>query len=212
MVKIICFSDTHGQHKSKELNKWFTQHPGDILIFAGDLQLNHFDDGLDFLNWIAGLPFKKKVITFGNHDGNYDILIKEAKKYKNDVVVLNHGKVKLFGINIFGSPYSINFMNWWFMKSEPELDDLYKKIPSDTNILITHTPAFSILDKGVNGYSLGSASLANRIEELPKLKYHICGHIHESYGKEKRGKVTHLNASLLNHEYQLVNLPHIFTI
>jgi len=211
MVRIVCFSDTHGQHRAKKLNKWIEQNPADILVFAGDLQLNSLDDGTDFLNWVSGTPYAYKIVTFGNHDGNYDIFTNEARKFK-DVIILNQGFKSVLGVRFFASPYSLNFCNWWFMKSETELEDMYSKIPKDTQVLITHTPVYGILDKPINGFSCGSESLKNRIEELPKLKYHICGHIHEGYGKEKQGKITYINGSLLNYKYEMVNVPIKFTI
>jgi len=209
MIRIACFSDTHGDHRNPKLVRWFNQNSGDILIFAGDYQINRLDSGIDFLNWISELPFKKKVITFGNHDNNYELVMEESKKHE-DIIILNHNKVKLFGINIFASPYSVNFGNWWFMQSEPELEDLYAKIPSDTEILITHSPAKGMLDATLNGYSAGSLALAERIKQLPKLKYHICGHIHEGYGKEKLNGITFYNSSLLNFGYEMTHLPHLF--
>lgn len=211
MVRIVCFSDSHGQHKAKKLNNWFEKNPADILVFAGDLQLNSLDDGTDFLKWISNTPYTYKIVTFGNHDGNYEIFTNEARKFK-DVIILNQKGKRVMGINFFGSPYSLNFYNWWFMKSEKELADLYDKIPNDTQVLITHTPVYGILDKSINGFSCGSESLKDKIEKLPKLKYHICGHIHEGYGKEKHGKITYINGSLLNYRYEMVNEPIKFTI
>jgi len=68
--KIVCFSDIHGQI-DKNLTDWFNSHPGDILIFAGDQKGNRLEDGSKFASWITNLPYKYKVIVFGNHDDNY---------------------------------------------------------------------------------------------------------------------------------------------
>ena len=205
LTKIVAFSDIHGQISNK-LTQWFFNHPGDILIFAGDIQKNHFDRGEDFLFWIYNLPYTHKVITFGNHDGNFQDITDTAKKYE-DIYILNHDSIIIDGIKIFGSPYSLPFLNWWFMKTEPELEKVYAQIPDDTNILVTHGGAFGILDETINGITTGSLSLANRITELKKLKYHISGHIHEAAGKLKVGRVTHINASILDERYRLVNDP-----
>jgi predicted phosphodiesterase len=80
-MKIVCFSDSHGQFNSKKLIKWFLDNPGDLLLFAGDMQLNNFDDGSEFLAILNVLPYKNKVITFGNHDCNFDVITKKAKDY-----------------------------------------------------------------------------------------------------------------------------------
>jgi Icc-related predicted phosphoesterase len=205
-VKITCLSDTHGQHNSKKLNKWLAENSGDILIFAGDLQLNQYDDGKNFLSWMNDLSYKYKLMTFGNHDCNFQIIIDESKKYKN-LFVLNHEFINIEGINIFGSPYSLPFLNWWFMKTESELGELYKLIPDNTNILFTHGCPFGILDKTEGGVLTGSKSLLNRIKELKDLKYCISGHIHEQYGKVKYDNVEFINASLLEEKYRLINTP-----
>ena len=209
MVRITSFSDTHGEHRSEKFTKWFFDNPSDILVFAGDLQGARTDKGLDFLRWVHELPYEKKIISFGNHDSSYAMVTHEAKNYK-DVVVLNQSGARVMGVNFFGSPYSLTFCNWWFMGSEIELSDLYSKIPNSTQVLITHTPAYGILDAARNGYHCGSESLAARIKELPRLKYHVCGHIHEGYGRIKQGKLTYINSAVLDGEYHFSHLPQQF--
>jgi Icc-related predicted phosphoesterase len=208
LTKIVAFSDIHGQI-SRKLTEWFFNHPGNILIFAGDIQKNHFDYGEDFLYWLNELPYYHKIITFGNHDGNWADTTAFAQEYKS-IHILNHESINIDGIKIFGSPYSLEFGNWWFMKPESKLEKLWKQIPDDTNILITHSPAFGILDETIQHVFAGSTSLIKRIWELKKLKYHISGHIHEAAGKLKLGKVTHINASILDERYRIVNDPVVF--
>jgi Icc-related predicted phosphoesterase len=204
-MKIVCFSDIHGQ-QSKKLTQWFMDHPADILLFAGDIQKNNFDDGKEFIEWLNMLPYKNKVIIFGNHDGNYEYTEEYAKEYE-EITILNNSSITIDGINIYGSPHSLTFGNWWFQKTEQELEELYKQIPNNTNIIMTHSPVFGILDKTIRGDLIGSMSLLKRIQELSKLKYHISGHSHESAGIMKINNVTFINASLLDEKYRLVNMP-----
>jgi Icc-related predicted phosphoesterase len=205
MTKIICFSDLHGQY-SKKLTQWFTNNPGDLLLFAGDIQCNNFDTGEKFLSWINMLPYKDKVIIFGNHDGNYEYTLDLVRQYDN-IYILNHKSINIQGIKIFGSPYSLPFLDWYFMKTEKELKILYEEIPEDTDILITHCGPFGVLDLTVDGIVTGSISLANRISKLKNLKYNIFGHIHESYGIKIIDGVNYINASVLDDKYKLKNLP-----
>jgi Icc-related predicted phosphoesterase len=208
MTKIACFSDIHGQ-MSKKIAGWAINNPGDILVFAGDIQMNQTDDGKEFLAWTHSLPFESKVITFGNHDSNSELITEEARNYK-DIVILNHQSAVIAGIKIFASPYSLPFGSWWFMAPESELEKLYADIPEDTEILVTHGGAFEILDKTVRGDNTGSVALRDRINELPNLKYHVHGHIHENYGEQKENNVMHINCSVLNEAYKLKNNPIIF--
>ena len=48
--------------------------------------------------------------------------------------------------------------------------------------------------------------LAKAIERVQS-KYHIFGHIHDSYGQRKIGKTTYINASICNEAYEPVNEP-----
>jgi Icc-related predicted phosphoesterase len=207
-MKIVCFSDLHGQY-SKKLTEWFMDNPADLLLFAGDLQLNNFDDGIKFIDWLNVLPYKEKVFIFGNHDGNYDYTEDYVAKFKN-IHCLNNENIDINGIKIFGSPYSIKFFDWWFMKSDRQLAKIYSKIPENTNILLTHTPPFGIMDKTISGNFAGSESLLKRIDELSNLKHHIFGHIHENFGIEKIGNINFINASILDEKYKFKRMPIIF--
>jgi len=208
-MKIVCFSDTHGQHRSKKLNKWFQNNPADILIFAGDYQLNSLDTGEDFVEWISELPYKNKIITAGNHDNNFEITKKKCKKY-SDINFLIHNSVEIEGIKFFASAYSRTFGHWSFMTDEDTLEYLYEKIPEDTEILTTHTPPFKKLDLTFRGVYAGSTSLINRIANLPNLKYNIFGHIHEARSSKTVGTMKYINCSIVNEEYKLTNNPYIF--
>lgn len=211
MTQIVAFSDIHGLHKAKGLTRWFMENPADFLLFAGDIQLNHMDTGVDFIQWLGTLPYKHKIMIFGNHDGNYLETILEKEKHDN-IKILQHEPLTLEGIKFFGSPYSLMFGEWWFMKYETELERLYQEIPQDTDILITHTPPYKVLDKTHDGDYAGSFSLLERIQELKHLKHHVFGHIHEGWGTKKEGKVEFNNVSLLDEKYRLVHMPVIFEL
>jgi Icc-related predicted phosphoesterase len=210
MKKIVCFSDVHGEYRNECLTDWLQDNPGDILIFAGDYRggWEEVDEGKNFLGWMSELPYKYKVLVFGNHDISYEDVLDTAKTYP-DIMVLNHESANVDGINMFGSPYSVEYGNWPFMEPEKKLSELYKAIPDDTEILITHGPAFGILDMTRRGALAGSTSLLSRISHLPRLKYHICGHIHEQNGSVRVGKVQHINVSVLDEEYRLSHWPTI---
>lgn len=216
-MKFIALSDTHGQHRSKKLNKFLQENPADVLLFAGDLQRNNFDDGIDFVDWLNELPQKYKVITFGNHDGNWEYAVNRANIY-NNIIFLNNRYIKIDNVKIWGSPYSLPFFDWWFMKPEKELEEVYKGIPDDVDIVMTHTPPFRFLDMTKSGVAAGSVSLFNRLLDLKNVKYSVFGHIHEWGGRcevigyEELKNTTFINASILNEKYQLVHDPQIFEI
>ena len=208
-MKMVCFSDTHGQHRSKKLNKWFKDNPADILIFAGDYQLNSLDTGEDFINWISELSYRYKIVIPGNHDNNSEVAKIKSKEY-SDINFLIHNSIEIEGINFFASAYSRTFGHWSFMTDEDTLEYLYEKIHLDTEILVTHTPPFKKLDLTFIGDRAGSTSLRNKIEQLPNLKYNIFGHIHEARSSEMIDGVQYINCSIVDEKYKLINDPYIF--
>ena len=99
------------------------------------------------------------------------------------------------------------------MESDENLGKYYwSKIPTDTDILLIHGPAYGYWDTAVpGGDHLGSRTLAEKVNEL-RVSYVIHGHIHGGYGKEKKNKTTYINCSVLNEEYQLVNKPIVIDV
>jgi hypothetical protein len=62
------------------------------------------------------------------------------------------------------------------------LSAIYDCIPSNTDILLTHTPADGILNKTRRGRDAGCPVLAKKMKALPNCRLHLHGHIHESHG------------------------------
>ena len=79
-------------------------------------------------------------------------------------------------------------------------------IPKDTDVLITHGPPAGILDQTYEGQHVGCADL-RRYVSMIKPKVHIFGHIHESYGREKKEGTVFVNASICTGSYRPINLP-----
>jgi len=204
-MKIIAISDTHKKHNKINLPE------SDILIHAGDYSggiIHRKDEFIRFLNWFEKQPAKYKIFISGNHDfftfyDNQEALNEISKR---DIIYLEDSSIVIEGFKIHGSPWSLPFFNWAYMKSDSELFNLYDKtIDIDTDILITHGPAYSILDKVKSGENVGSKALKSKIENLENLKLHIFGHIHEAKGIEKINDTIFCNASCLDLSYNIRN-------
>jgi len=208
-LKIVAISDTHCRHKSVKLPK------GDLLIHAGDLTYKgQVSEVTDFLQWFASLDFPHKIFIAGNHDFYFEKANEAAVKalLPENIIYLQDSGVTISGINIWGSPVTPWFYNWAFNRYRgAAIAKHWSMIPADTNLLITHGPAFGILDSVVNGSHVGDKDLLRKIDEL-KPAVHICGHVHEAYGRLKRGTTRCFNASLLNEKYELENAPVAFTL
>jgi len=201
-MRIVSIADTHGLHKDLILPE------GDILIFSGDMcSYGRSDEIKDFYKWLIKQPGKYKVIIGGNHDE--PLTRTKNKAYFSDIYYLENDGIEIEGIKIWGSPITPRFGNWFFMKDRGvDIRKVWDLIPKDTDILITHGPAYGILD--VAPYpkpeSVGCFDLLNKIREI-KPKLHIFGHIHDCYGTLKIGETTFINASVVNEDYELVNEP-----
>jgi Icc-related predicted phosphoesterase len=88
----------------------------------------------------------------------------------------------------------------------------WKEIPTETDILITHGPPKDILDLCYSKDHAGCEFLREEILNRIKPKYHVFGHIHETYGTEVIGETTFINASSVDHFYKPINPPVVFEL
>lgn len=216
-MKLCCLSDYHSQHSGLKPTDF---EPHDITLFAGDWTGPRNPDKalgatIHFLRWIATLPSRYQVIIAGNHDCtpiHHTAAFQAELAAHPSIIYLENSSTTIDNLVIYGSPYTPPFFDWHFMASENELRRMYKSIPSDCNILLTHGPTYGILDETDRGVSAGSYALRDIIPTLSQLKLHVFGHIHEAYGIQQLDSYTAINAACLNDRYALENSPIYFTI
>jgi len=202
-MKIVLISDTHNQHEKIILPK------GDMIIHAGDIsELGTFTEVLNFIQWFSKLPFKYKIFIAGNHDFLFERqkLVGTAMLLEG-VTYLENSEVTIDGLRIYGSPYTLKFYDWAFMKSSgKEIAETWNFIPENVDILITHSPPFGVLDKNELGTPCGCKDLLARVYAA-KPCIHVFGHIHEGYGTHEINGTRFYNASILNENYHVSNRP-----
>ena len=96
---------------------------------------------------------------------------------------------------VFGSPYSQFDGNWAFgYANGKDATALWDDIPSDSDIVVTHTPPQSHCDQKPTGKSVGCNALRQALRRIrPSLA--LCGHVHEGRGYQRvRWQSTRLNA------------------
>jgi len=207
-MKFVAISDTHGLHKQVKLPK------GDVLLHAGDITYRGKEEEvMDFLAWFSNLNYQHKIFIGGNHDF---FLEKNRRNFPKmipgGITYLNDSGTEINGIKIWGSPVIPWFYNWAFnVPRGQSIRKHWEKIPVDTDILITHGPPHGILDQVVTGRHIGCKDLVDIIGKI-KPRFHLFGHIHESYGIVKKTGTEFINASLMNETYQLVNKPLVFEL
>ena len=191
-LKLVCISDTHGEHRKLQLPK------GDLLIHAGDISNGYQDEVEDFLLWFDQLPFTHKVFIGGNMDfplAQHPTSI--LGKLSDNVHYLQDELVEIEGLRIWGSPWIPEFVGVFMKKRGADIDRYWEKIPANLDVLITHTPPYGILDTTSRGVKVGCANLAQRLEELAP-RFHIFGHVHEAYGYERSSSTQFVNVAFLN--------------
>ncbi len=206
VVKLVVISDTHTKEQEISLPQ------ADVLIHCGDFTGQGREaETLRALWWLKEQSEKFKHVIFiaGNHDFDMDEWVEAfvSKDLYPNLHYLHNSEVVIDGIKFYGSPCTPEFCGWAWMKPDSELAAVWNQIPEDTDVLITHGPPYSILDKNLEGQCCGSRTLYSRVKELKTLKHHFFGHIHEAYGSETIGNTEFHNCSSLNRMYMYTNPP-----
>lgn len=202
-MRIVFISDTHTRHREVRVPE------GDILVHSGDISGRGGAKEISlFMAWMDQQPHAHKVMIAGNHDFLAERNPEEfLSLVPSGVTYLNDSGVEIAGLKIWGSPIQPWFHDWAFNRQRgPEIDVHWKKIPSGTDLLITHGPPYGILDTTTNGEKVGCADLLRRVEEI-RPRIHVFGHIHEAYGQHHQNGTHFINASSLNHRYMPVFDP-----
>ncbi|WP_291724176.1 metallophosphatase domain-containing protein [Bernardetia sp.] len=208
-MKILFISDTHGQHASLKLPKLDKETESTMLIHTGDISKRGKEDEVkDFLEWFEIQDYTYKIFIAGNHDFLFEMNPTLAESLvPTNCIYLNNSAVEIEGIKIWGSPITPRFFDWAFNCDRGEkIRQHWNQIPKDTDILLTHGPAYGILDQTIQGLQVGCEELSEVIGEI-KPKIHAFGHIHEGYGMTNHSDTTFINASVLDIRYKLKNEP-----
>jgi Icc-related predicted phosphoesterase len=126
---------------------------------------------------------------------------------------LEDDSVELYGIKIYGSPWTpTSGCGWGFNAERGEVIlNKWNKIPNDIDVLLTHGPPIGYGDLTIRNDRAGCVELLTTIEQRVKPKFHIFGHIHEDCGMWSNGTTTFINASC-DIRYKATNSPIIFDI
>ena len=78
-----------------------------------------------------------------------------------------------------------------------------------TDVLIPHGPPLNILDNTITGERVGCLDLWEAVSRV-RPKFHVFGHIHESYGQLTERGVQFINACICTERYKPINKPIVF--
>lgn len=197
-MKILHLSDTHSaHHRLKNLPD------ADIVVHSGDFcMVGEEREAIDFLYWFCDLPYRHKIFICGNHDSClYDANIDGLD---GNVHYLCNSGIEMDGLKFYGVP----------MFTEDCITNRqthhYAKIPADTDVLITHSPAYGILDFD-GGINYGSEEILMKLSDL-HLKAHLFGHIHSQHGMTEQNGIIFSNGAIMNDDYSALSTPNIIEL
>lgn len=202
-MKILHLSDTHGAHR-----RLGRLPEADIVVFSGDFCMyGTEEEALDFLNWFCDLPYPHKIFICGNHDEC--LYGSNIEGLDANVHYLCNSGIEIEGMKFYGVPF-FNEDNVYGRQKK-----FYSDIPADTDILITHSPAYGILDldDSINGEFIhyGSEELFERMKQI-KPRAHLFGHIHRNHGIRKHSGTIFSNGAIMNDDYSNFNQPNIIEL
>ena len=203
-MRLVIISDTHTRHEELETLA------GDVLIHCGDFCngfIQNESDLFEIDRWFGEQPFERILCTGGNHDFVAQQRRESGEPVFENAIYLEGEAYEYGGLTFYGAPWIPRLEGWAYCLPDDELAEQWKRIPQDTDVLITHTPPAGILDIPSAGHSVGCSSLRAAIEDLPSLRIHCFGHVHASYGQWDEMQITFYNAAVVGSNYAVKNSP-----
>ena len=208
-MRILACADFHG---SLDVYRWFLGEArslgvealvlgGDLFGYADEVDDPDEDQAIN-ARQVRSLLLGAETLTFyimGNDDSF------ELEPADQKLIPLHDCRVEWSPFNLVGYQYSPPWMGGVFEKPEEkiaaDLTTLEQHLDGQT-VLVTHSPAYGILDPGGGPHKIGSRSLRGLLDRNNVLA-HIHGHSHSGFGRDRH----HFNvASALSKRAMLIDL------
>ena len=176
---------------------------GDVIVHSGDFTMMGTEgEALDFMEWFCDLPHRHKVFIAGNHD--FCLRGARLEGLDENCHYLCNSGVQIDGVKFYGVP--MFFEDAINRRAEND----FMNIPPDTDVLVTHTPPYGILDRDA-GILYGSRELLEKVRSArPRL--HLFGHIHKAHGTIDDGSTVFSNAAIMDENYDSLGNPVVLTV
>ena len=231
-MRFVVVSDTHNAHAQLDGH----MPAGDVLLHCGDLTCRGTRAELEAVcAWLDEQPYAEKLVICGNHDigldrasyGDiwrkwhhedarehptelHDLLASHCTLLENSAVTTKKGGIKVWGSPcqpvIPGRHMAFNLAN------EKESTATWSTIPDDAEIVMSHGPAFGLLDRMFTGMHVGDKVLRRQLLERVRPRFHCFGHIHEAWGVAEEGVTTFINAASCTLLYKAWHEPIVFDV
>lgn len=132
------------------------------------------------------------MLIAGNHDETLSVCEgRESELYDLEGIhYLNNESIVIEGLKFFGSPLSPSDFSMAFTDLHEDAESAWAALPKDVDVLITHRPGKGFLDA-----SFGCSALSRKVVDMPNLKAHLFGHIHQAKAMSKIGNTFYSNAA-----------------
>lgn len=189
-MRLLAMADIHGNlDVYGRVPDLAVEYQAEVLVLAGDLlgvpdDVSAIEEGQrasaqEILRTLAPLRIPTLYIM-----GNDDLVELEPTSSRFQSI---HGRrVDLGPYKFVGYQFSPPFAGGVFEKSEEEIAvDLsgLESVMDRQTVLVTHSPAEGILDRGILDLSVGSPSIL-AVTNRRSVRAHIHGHIHRCFGRE----------------------------
>lgn len=189
---MLAASDLHG---NKAAYEWLAQKAHEcrvkLVILAGDLlgcpdghetvEAAQRQNGQVVIRILKAIPTPVYYIM-----GNDDFV--DLSPASDQFTSIHGRRIEVGGFNLVGYQYSLPFVGGVYEKPEEAIrEDLVQLRASvDTKtVLVTHSPAYGVLDTGILDIHAGSRSILDLVRDRA-VHAHIHGHIHGCFGRSGR--------------------------
>ena len=114
----------------------------DVVIHCGDESVRRNEwlnepEAREFFDWYSALDVSVKIFVPGNHSMAVEKGVVTPEQYPG-VRFLIHEQTELEGLVVFGTPCTPKFFDWAYMRAREDLDMVWRSIPDNVDILISH--------------------------------------------------------------------------
>lgn len=232
-MKIVAISDIHG-YIPENIPEC------DVLCISGDIVPLEVQRGIEkSSDWVMNIfypkllemPCKYVVMTWGNHDFIGNVLYRAGHSGEEQTEMLfgNDSKchilidesVEIEGVKFYGTPWIPELSGWAFYNTSENLTDMFRQMPEDIDVLLTHCPPKIgtqgvVLQKCWNHMrDFGCIELYNVLceKKFEKPLYVLSGHIHSgNHIIEQFGNIKYINVSIKDENYNVSYKPTILEL
>ncbi|KAF2360176.1 Calcineurin-like phosphoesterase domain ApaH type [Trinorchestia longiramus] len=160
------------------------------------------------------LPYALSVMEYKHSQPKVSMTpLENPASLLTNAIYLQDSLISIAGVKIYGTPWQPEYCHGAFnLPRGAACLEKWSGIPAGVDVLLTHTPPLGFGDLCISKLRAGCVELLSTVQNRVLPKYHVYGHIHESYGITTDGKIIFVNASTCDVHYRPCNSPLVFDV